>query len=205
MHHLEDSVETLICEELYDLLMSEVKLETRESDLALQSRLEMLQWLEPVHLEIDRVPSELVLSVARKELSRVHLERSPFKKVACIVQSYRIVAHALRMDSKSSGGDLPGADDLFPIFVLNVCRTQVPNLFANIRFVENFRNRDGMRGEAGYCMCHLQGAAAFLMSLTSKELNISKNDFDQKMGICEEKLDEKEGEEEKKEKGSGDI
>ena len=77
MHHLEDSVETLICEELYDLLMSEVKLETRESDLALQSRLEMLQWLEPVHLEIDRVPSELVLSVARKELSRVHLERTP--------------------------------------------------------------------------------------------------------------------------------
>ena len=182
LDQLDDSVETHLCENLYDLLISQCMEETEKDNLALQNRLEKLQWLEPIHLEIERVPSELVLSVAREELSRVQLVKSPVEKVRCIVESYRIVAHALRMDSRSNGGDLPGADDLFPIFVLNVCRCGVSNLFAHIRYVENFRSREGLQGEAGYCMCHLQGAATFLMSLTEKELyGVSEEEFKSRM------------------------
>ena len=183
---LDDSLETLLCENLYDMLLSDCMLETQKDDIALQNRLEKLNWLEPIHLEIERVPSELVLGVAQKELKHLQLVKSPMEKVRCIVESYRIVANALRMDSKSSGGDLPGADDLFPIFVLNVCRCGVSNLFAHIRYVESFRSREGLRGEAGYCMCHLQGAAAFLMSLTAKELNgVSEEEFQSKMACVD--------------------
>lgn len=176
LDRLEDAFEHVICSELYDTLMKSCEISSRDRDVSLAKRLKELDWLEPKHLEITRLPSNLVLSVSQRDLRDIIRFKSPVKKANCVIESYRIIAHALRMNNTESDSH-PGADDLFPIFVLNVLRTQIPSLFAHVEFIQTFRNHSRLSGEASYCLCHLEGAATFLQNLTSKELSITEAEF----------------------------
>ena len=119
------------------------------------------------------------MAVAQRELREVSEVKSSKSKAGCVVRSYRQIVRALRMGTEPGSSTVPGADDLFPLFVLIVLRAKVPSLFASIDLMQTYCKPGSLSGEAGYCLCHLQGAATFLMTLTAKELaGIDEAEFD---------------------------
>eukprot|EP00939_MAST-03C_sp_MAST-3C-sp1_P004169 g4169.t1 len=180
---LDDTLDELLSRRLYADLMAVCTRTHAGADEKLATRLRELSWMEPKHLEIKLMPSDLIMAVAQRELREVSKVKSSKRKMSCVVRSYGQIVRALQMGTEPGSSTVPGADDLFPLFVLIVLRAKVPNLFANIEFVQEYCTPEGLSGEAAYCLCHLQGAATFLMTLSAKELVcIDEREFQKRVG-----------------------
>lgn len=72
-----------------------------------------------------------------------------------------------------------GADDLLPALVLALLRCNPPKVVSNVEYIRDYRAPEGLRSEANYYLTHVEGAVAFLESLSAAQLTgVSAAEFD---------------------------
>lgn len=157
-------------------------------------RVTQLQFVEPVHLEIeclvdaDKDVSEL-LATPMEALSSMDRYFSPYEKLQRVLAVFHGVNAALSsaLNQASDNTKLPSADDVLPAIILTVLRAKPANIFRDLQLVEVFCPPEYLRGEAGYAYTNLYGAVQFLQDFDMdmpSSLSISPGDFRKGLEAC---------------------
>jgi hypothetical protein len=166
-------------------------------DKAWMERIESLQFITPLHLEIsclgeDNVDLEILLKDPIEALRSVDTYYSPYEKLQRILAVYHGVNAALAVALNRNRGDesrkLPSADDVLPTIILTVLRAKPERLHFDLQMVEDFCPAEYLRGEAGYAYTNLFGAVHFLKDLDleqePKSLSISPEELHKGLEAC---------------------
>lgn len=164
--------------------------EASERDRQWLERLELLQFVQPKHLEIycldDSQDIEDLLAAPIESLRLVERFYSPHGKLNCVLSLYKNVNAVLKRalnrlpSSDSTHQKMPTADDVLPTIILVLLKAKPARLLTNLQFVEDWSSPEYLRGEAGYAYTNLYGAVHFLQELDLDEpnsLQISPDEF----------------------------
>lgn len=152
-----------------------------------RSRLDLLQFVNPRHLEIeclinddddDNVRVSKLLQEPIEALLSIDRYYSPYEKLQRILAVYQGVNAALsaalnQNNDSSDSKKLPSADDILPTIILAVLLCKPTKMFWNLRFIDVFCPQEHLRGEAGYAYTNLYGAVSFLHDLDMDKPNLS--------------------------------
>ena len=79
-----------------------------------------------------------------------------------------------------------GADDLLPLFIWIVLRSQSPRLHSNCAYIHAFLSPVRLMGQEGYCLVNLESATAFLTDIVPESLNMDPAEFSRQLKAAEE-------------------
>ncbi|XP_065916733.1 rab5 GDP/GTP exchange factor-like isoform X2 [Dysidea avara] len=158
-------------------------------DVILAHRMKQLEWVQPVHLEMESLDlaNETVVTAihkARQELLDIDTKKSPLEKLQCIVKCCNSIFDALRHLSSL------GADHFVPSLIYTIIISRPPKLQSNITYISRFAiPHHVMSGETGYCFTNLCGAVAFIERCSARKFNITVEEYKKKMGYVDGKTD----------------
>jgi len=90
------------------------------------------------------------------DVSQTTTCQAPRDKLVCILNCCRVIGNMLHTGPRSSGdGSAAGADDFTPLLIMSVIRARPPRLGSNIAYIERYRMRSKMSGEAAYYFVQL--------------------------------------------------
>jgi Vacuolar sorting protein 9 (VPS9) domain len=155
------AVESLVFGELYDSVICEIIREMKAADDALIAKIESF--------ERDHSVSD-ISDGAIKALHQIPEAHSVVDKLRfCVAFLERIADHF-------DGGNL-SADSLLKMVCQHICVAKVPNLNAEIAFMEEFARDDQLlRGKEGYALVTLQASLHFLNASKDFEKDIFHED-----------------------------
>ena len=79
--------------------------------------------------------------------------------------------------SEDVGATPPGADQFLPALIYVVLKSNPPNLFSNLDYIDRFRNPTKMISEPGYWYTNLYSAVTFLENVEHGSLTITEEEF----------------------------
>ncbi|GIL49525.1 hypothetical protein Vafri_5854 [Volvox africanus] len=167
-----EGLEKYLMTKLYDRTFGLDPLD-RERDAVLSRRLAALAgFVTPAHLEVSEQFQVPLASgegghvvAACKELKKMSLFKSPRDKLVQILNCCKIINEFLT--SRRAGA---GADDFTPALIYVTIKAQPEALASNMAFVERYRHSNRLNGESEYFFVQMQGAVAFLETLTPTSL-----------------------------------
>ncbi|KXL42137.1 MAG: hypothetical protein FE78DRAFT_155058 [Acidomyces sp. 'richmondensis'] len=177
---LEEAVERVVCERVYTSLYRHPSTDDEARDEKLRSRIAALRVVgiglkdlqqTPLPAAATTNPDEKVdkdgnedidaaLAPAREALGRMSGEHFPAGKLACLKSAHQRIVDVLAQYFPSSAS----ADEVLPtlIYTLMTCPPAGVEAVSNLGFVQRFRARARVEGEAAYCLVNLEAAVAFL-------------------------------------------
>ncbi|EFJ42545.1 hypothetical protein VOLCADRAFT_119357, partial [Volvox carteri f. nagariensis] len=167
-----EGLEKYLLTKLYDRTFGLDPLD-RERDAVLSRRLAALAgFITPAHLEVSeqlQVPLATGegghVVAASKELKKMSLYKSPRDKLVQILNCCKIISDFIT--SRRAGA---GADDFTPTLIYVTIKAQPEALASNLSFIERYRHSTRLNGEASYFFVQMQGAVAFLETLSPTSL-----------------------------------
>eukprot|EP00123_Amoebidium_parasiticum_P013034 comp21722_c0_seq2/m.30711 comp21722_c0_seq2/g.30711 ORF comp21722_c0_seq2/g.30711 comp21722_c0_seq2/m.30711 type:complete len:636 (-) comp21722_c0_seq2:382-2289(-) len=147
-----------------------------------------LQFVTAEHLEI-KIPT-VVLNVsadmAGAQLRDMNKYKVPRFKLICMVNSCKIILNHLQQYSTK---DAPAtADDLLPVMIYVILKTNPPNLQSHLSFIERYRNRHRFGSEQAYYDTTVRSAVAFVENMTEKHLKIDPAEYERELSAAESRL-----------------
>ncbi|KAK7203556.1 hypothetical protein BZA70DRAFT_312217 [Myxozyma melibiosi] len=159
-------------------------------DRVLEEKMGIWSWIEPEHLDVEKSiidSGERFILLAQDELLKITNYRAPRDKVICILNCCKVIFGLLRQTKTEES-----ADKFLPILIYVVIKAQPKHLTSNVQYIMRFRNPDKLNGEAGYYLSSLQGAISFIESLDRSALNITDEEFDERVTQSVARIQEKE-------------
>ncbi|XP_068117795.1 VPS9 domain-containing protein 1 [Hyperolius riggenbachi] len=102
---------------------------------------------------------------AIQDLEQLPNQRSPNKKLECIVRILRVICQCAEEYYPTHGASAIGADDLLPILAFVVLKSRMCHLLSECAALEEFIPEGCLIAEEGYCLTSLQTAVAFVETL----------------------------------------
>ncbi|VWU53221.1 vacuolar protein sorting-associated protein 9, putative, partial [Hepatocystis sp. ex Piliocolobus tephrosceles] len=85
-------------------------------------------------------------------------------------------------DDENDDDLLPCADEVLPLLIYVIIKTNPPSLISNITFIQNFRHPNNMQSEEAYSFTQFCSAIEFIKELGKTTfLNINENEYKQKI------------------------
>ncbi|KAK9235669.1 hypothetical protein V1525DRAFT_256650 [Lipomyces kononenkoae] len=160
-------------------------------DNVLQEKERIWSWIEARHLDVEQSiieSGERFILLAEDELLKINNYRAPRDKIICILNCCKVIFGLLRQTKTEES-----ADKFLPILIYVVIKAQPRHLVSNVQYIMRFRSPDKLNGEAGYYLSSLQGALSFIESLDRTALNITDEEFEervvQSVAMIQEKAD----------------
>lgn len=182
---LEEAVERGLCEKVYDKIYRHRSADDEERDAKLRSRTAALALvgigLKELHVNIgpDKDSSEAesgqqqqkindLLSPARESLRSMDDEHYPLGKLQKLTEAHKNIVETLSHLFPSSSS----ADEVLPtlIYTLITSDPETLNVISNLHFIQLFRSRNKVDGEAAYCLVNLEAAISFLETVDLSSL-----------------------------------
>nr|POE89820.1 vacuolar protein sorting-associated protein 9b [Quercus suber] len=187
---LEDGVERVVCEKVYDRIWRHRSTDDDARDEKLRSRTAALSvvgiGLKELHMDSDPAKegvrktaeekeTEIYQSLAgaREALQQMDQEHYPLGKLQLLTAAHKSIVETLSSLFPSSSS----ADEVLPtlIYTLITCPPEGISAVSNLKFIQRFRTESKVDGEAAYCLVNLEAAISFLetvdlSSLRSNEL-----------------------------------
>lgn len=202
VNYARDAVEDMIMQRLYGYTFG-VSADDQAADLNLDARIGTLQWVSLEQLEVPpKARQEAMLTMAAAELRKMSSLRTPRAMLQAIISALDIVVRALSLltratraqngQDRSSTAELAGtsADDIVPVFIAVVLRARVPQLASCMAYIQRFRDIGRLMGKEGYCLTQLQGAVAWLESVTPRVLGVTAEEWNEQCGIAAARVQE---------------
>ncbi|KAG9651810.1 hypothetical protein KCU95_g7786, partial [Aureobasidium melanogenum] len=175
---LEEAVERAVCEKVYDRIYRHRSADDEERDAKLRSRTAALSLvgigLKELHVDIEPakgngLPADekelhdeifKLLAPARDHLQRMDGQRYPLGKLQMLTEAHKSIVETLSRIFPSSSS----ADEVLPtlIYTLMTSPPETINVISNLHFIQLFRARAKVDGEAAYCLVNLEAAISFL-------------------------------------------
>jgi hypothetical protein len=156
-------------------------------DAALAKRMAVLAFLQPEALEVNPNlrENEVVWTIAQDELRKMASFKAPGDKIACVVKCCQVIFSVLNLKRGGDDTSRPGADDFLPIFIYVVLKAQVPNLYTNCEYIQQYHNPAALMSKAGYCFVNLRSAVEFILTLDASVLSMDAGEFNAKLAEAE--------------------
>ncbi|XP_041047967.1 ankyrin repeat domain-containing protein 27 isoform X1 [Carcharodon carcharias] len=155
---LKQAVEMYVLHGIHDQIFKSVGTIEASQDAAFNKTTRGLQDLQLKDLGIK---SQFSINIprAKRELSQLNRCTSPQLKLICL----RNVVHAV-MQSPSQRVHLHSmsADDLLPVLLYLLVKTEIPNWMANLSYIKNFRFCSAVKDELGYCLTSFEAAVEYI-------------------------------------------
>jgi hypothetical protein len=183
---LEEAVERAVCEKVYDRIYRHRSADDEERDAKLRSRTAALSLvgigLKELHVDIEPakgngLPTDekelheeifKLLAPAREHLQRMDDHRYPLGKLQMLTEAHKSIVETLSRIFPSTSS----ADEVLPtlIYTLMTSAPETINVISNLHFVQLFRARAKVDGEAAYCLVNLEAAISFLETVDLSSL-----------------------------------
>ncbi|THW98958.1 hypothetical protein D6D13_10422 [Aureobasidium pullulans] len=183
---LEEAVERAVCEKVYDRIYRHRSADDEERDAKLRSRTAALSLvgigLKELHVDIEPakgngLPTDekelheeifKLLAPAREHLQRMDDHRYPLGKLQMLTEAHKSIVETLSRIFPSTSS----ADEVLPtlIYTLMTSDPETINVISNLHFVQLFRARAKVDGEAAYCLVNLEAAISFLETVDLSSL-----------------------------------
>ncbi|XP_014237256.1 receptor-mediated endocytosis protein 6 homolog isoform X1 [Trichogramma pretiosum] len=98
---------------------------------------------------------------AQVELSVISAYKTPHDKLQCVVRCATTIMNLLSMASERG---IPAADDLIPVLVYVIIKTNPPSLLSTIQYVNSFYG-NRLKGEEGYWWTQFCSAVEFIKTI----------------------------------------
>lgn len=187
-HELCDNFESLLTKKLYNKIFCSTRSE-KEEDFFFDHLLEKYQFITPKYLDIDdSVIDELYFSAAINKLAMINQYKSPKDKMLTFINVVSILSIMYSKFSKKETS--PGAEEVFPLLVFTVIKGKIPKLKSNLNYYTLFRHASRIESQEDYYLQTLSAVIKFIDNLSSENLNINKEEFEQKLKTYTEKQKE---------------
>jgi len=179
------AVEGLVFGELYDSVFEEIVEETRECDKALREKIQAFDRAHESSSEAhDRAEgsysSELISQLAVDALLMLPETHSAADKLRYCVEFLELISvHFTELTKRRPNGKPSSlsADSLLKMVCQHIIAAKVPNINAEILFLEEFaRDEQLLRGKEGYALVTLQASLHFLNVSTNFDEDIFGQD-----------------------------
>ncbi|KAL1311314.1 hypothetical protein AAFC00_001492 [Neodothiora populina] len=181
---LEEAVERGLCEKIYEKIYRHRSADDEERDAKLRSRTAALALvgigLKELHvnIETDKTTPEQakeeegriakLLAPAMDSLKQMDDEHYPLGKLHKLTEAHKNIVETLSQLFPSSSS----ADEVLPTLIYTLIMSDPESLtvVSNLHFVQLFRSRNRMDGEAAYCLVNLEAAISFLETVDLSSL-----------------------------------
>ncbi|KAK5129866.1 hypothetical protein LTR08_002743 [Meristemomyces frigidus] len=182
---LEEAVERVVCERLYDRIFKHKSSDDDERDEKLRSKTAALAvvgiGLKELHMDSDPNKADVRRTAAEKEeeihasladareaLQRMDDEHYPAGKLKHLTAAHKSIVETLSQLFPSSSS----ADEILPtlIYTLITSPPEGINVVSNLGFIQRFRTSSKVDGEAAYCLVNLEAAISFLETVDLSSL-----------------------------------
>ncbi|KAF1348821.1 hypothetical protein BDV97DRAFT_399371 [Delphinella strobiligena] len=181
---LEEAVERGLCEKVYDKIYRHRSADDEERDAKLRSRTAALALvgigLKELHVDIasendtpeaaqEQVEKiQRLLEPAMESLRQMDDQHYPLGKLQKLTEAHKNIVETLSHLFPSSSS----ADEVLPtlIYTLIMSDPERLNVVSNLHFVQLFRSRNKVDGEAAYCLVNLEAAISFLETVDLSSL-----------------------------------
>ncbi|KAK4936689.1 hypothetical protein LTR10_022476 [Elasticomyces elasticus] len=167
---LEEAVERIACEKVYDKLwrhkstLDEVRDEKLRSKTAALSLVGIglkdlgIEWNADTEKSAEDVQASLL--PATEGLAKMNDEHHPLGKLQHLTAAHKAIVDTLSSIHPSSSS----ADEILPtlIYTLIISPVEGINVISNLYFIQRFRAASRIDGEAAYCLTNLEAAISFL-------------------------------------------
>ncbi|EDO06646.1 Vacuolar sorting protein 9 (VPS9) domain family protein [Babesia bovis T2Bo] len=155
----------------------------RIEDERLWIKIRCLDWIEPQHLEISsKVDSEL-LKGAQEQLHNISKFKAPRDKMFGILNTCRLVVHAL----EGTGTSPASADDALPLLIYVTIRANPHELWSSIEFIQHFRHPSRHISEEAYAFTLLLSAIEYIKCIgTTTHFKMDIDEFNRRFSEAQE-------------------
>jgi hypothetical protein len=187
---LEEAVERIVCERVYDRIWRHRSTDDEERDQKLRSRIAALSLvgigLKELLAGADDIPNDIrqktvdeqdhireLLAGARGNIQDMDKERHPLGKLQCLTAAHKSIVETLSQLFPASSS----ADEILPtlIYALITSSPEHVNVISDLKFVQRFRAAGKVDGEAAYCLVNLEAASSFLETVDLPSLRADEN------------------------------
>ncbi|CEG67400.1 hypothetical protein RMATCC62417_03837 [Rhizopus microsporus] len=170
-----DKIESLLCEQLYDYFFTDPHGDEAMQGEALESRIAAFNLLDLdlSHLGVSLSQEEMntIVKLAGAQLQELNTIKGPKEKLDAIIKTHQIITETVQQDAEKK--ELLNTDILLPLLIYTIVKTNPKNLLANLKFIQQFRRPDQLRGQSGYCLTNMMAAVSFLETANLVGLGLS--------------------------------
>ncbi|KAH0614442.1 uncharacterized protein H6S33_000078 [Morchella sextelata] len=177
---LEEAVEKRITEGVYDRLWRHKSTDDEARDESLRSKMAALNVvgvkLGHLGVELEGVQGDIEeeLRPAVEALVAMNDPKNPVGKLQSLKQAHKAIVDWLSTHNSSSS-----ADFILPTLIYTLIispPTQSFNIISNLFFIQRFRAKKAIDGEAAYCLTNLEAAISFLETVDLATLKVEDPD-----------------------------
>ena len=175
-----EGLEKFVTSKLYEHIFCPRE-EDKQRDVELENRIASLSFVSYQHLDINgpEIKDEFLLTwqLAMDEIGKMNDYKAPRDKMVCLLNACKVIVRLLTEASEDVGATPPGADQFLPALIYVVLKSNPPNLFSNLDYIDRFRNPTKMISEPGYWYTNLYSAVTFLENVEHGSLTITEEEF----------------------------
>ncbi|XP_059848972.1 ankyrin repeat domain-containing protein 27 isoform X3 [Hypanus sabinus] len=155
---LKQAVEMYVLHGIHDQIFKSVGTIEASQDAAFNKTTRSLQDLQLKDLGIK---SQFSINIprAKRELSHLNQCTSPQHKLICLRNVIHMIMQA---PSQRVNKHFMSADDLLPVLLYLLVKTEIPNWMANLSYIKNFRFCSPVKDELGYCLTSFEAAVDYI-------------------------------------------
>ena len=161
-----------IMEKLYDKIFPNVQ---NDNDIKINNICLKLSWIEPINIMkeknnyiLDSIFPEIV-----SNFKKIEEEKSPRKKMLNIKNIYKCIKEAHNFECPNN--NILGTDDLIEMLTFGFIKAQLEKPESNNIYLKLFIKQNS---EEEHILTQLNAINEFIMNISHKALNISKEEFD---------------------------
>eukprot|EP00946_MAST-07B_sp_MAST-7B-sp1_P000330 g330.t1 len=175
-----EGLEKFVTSKLYEHLFCPRE-EDRIRDQKLHDRISSLSFVKFEHLDIVGAETNddfrLSWQLAMDELRKMNDYKAPRDKMVCLLNACKVIVQLLSDAREDADESPPGADEFLPALIYVVLKSNPPNLFSNLDYIDCFRDPKKLISEPGYWYTNLYSAVTFLENVEHDRLSISEEEF----------------------------
>ncbi|XP_061578218.1 ankyrin repeat domain-containing protein 27 isoform X2 [Cololabis saira] len=173
---LKQAVEMYVHHGIHDLIFNFVGTLEASQEAAFNKITRSLQDLQQKDLGV-KPQFSINLSRAKRELSQLNQQTSPLLKLLCL---RRVVLTATQTPTRTVSIEAVSADDLLPVVLYLLVKTEIPNWMANLSYIRNFCFSHSTKDELSYCLSTFEAAVEYISLGKLQDLHSVSGDVGEK-------------------------
>jgi len=173
IHDVLDEIENYLLKKMYKNTFPESEL---PKDIMFYEQCLKFSWITPVHLEIsEKYINENLWRSAIEFIKQMDDEKSPVDKLKCVHSAYKILNNCISFCSGKQ--EYAGLDDIFPIFIYVILKSEPKRMFSNIQYIRTFKSPERLLTNYGFLLTQIETSVNFILEINEKMLKITPDEY----------------------------
>ncbi|KAJ3015918.1 UNVERIFIED_CONTAM: hypothetical protein HDU68_012515 [Siphonaria sp. JEL0065] len=165
LEYIREGWEKLVMMKLHDSVFGNSETKEPQMQRHLDNKITHFNWVVERHFDIP-YSFGTDLEAAQAELGKVNGFRCPKDKLTIMMNVLELVVAAIRRKQDSAGND-----QLLPVLILVLIRSNTPNIISNVKGKQHVE-----AGQVQYCLTTMMSAISFIYNMTLASLTLTKEE-----------------------------